>query len=128
MSGLPAMLSGEPCLIRLECRATIAVADLTIGIAIRNRRGELMYGTNSKLMDHAIAIEQPGYFTAEFAFDMNLGIGEYVVDLALHKGINHLQGCYHWLEQAARFAVVGILGNRFEGSTRLVPELSIKFS
>jgi len=127
MSGLPAMRSGEPCLIRLECFANIAVADLTIGIAIRNRWGELMYGTNSKLMDHAIAIEQPGHFTAEFVFDMNLGIGEYVVTLALHKGVSHLEGCYHWLEQAAKFAVVGVLGNHFEGAARLVPELSMKF-
>lgn len=125
MSGLPAMRSGEPCLIRLECRATIAVADLTIGIAIHNRLGELMYGTNSKLMDHAIAIEQPRHFTVEFVFDMNLGIGEYFVTANLHKGLSHLDGCYHWLEQAAKFAVVGTQGKHFEGAVRLTPRLSI---
>jgi hypothetical protein len=38
------------------------------------------------------ALEQPGHVTAEFVFDTNLGIGEYVITLALHKGVSHLAG------------------------------------
>ena len=42
-----------------------------------------------------------------FQFEAWMPPGEYQVTLALHKGITHLDGCYHWVENATRFSVAG---------------------
>jgi len=45
-----------------------------------------------------------------------LGIGAYSLTLALHKGLTHHEGCYHWLDNAAFFAVASTGKRLFEGS------------
>ena len=35
--------------------------------------------------------------------------------VALHKGSSHMEGCYHWIENAAVFSVVATPGRRFAG-------------
>jgi hypothetical protein len=44
-----------------------------------------------------------------------LTVGEYHVTLALHKGLSHQDGCFHWLEHAASFVVrATIWGDGYE--------------
>jgi len=96
---------GERILIRLQCRARVVERDLTAGIAVRDERGRLVYGTNSRLLGMPISVAVP-HFELSFALDLRLPIGAYRVTLALHKGLAHQDGCYHWKDRAAAFQVV----------------------
>ena len=106
VSGSPVVSEGEPVLVRLSCRASVAEPDLTIGIAVRDEQGMLVHGTNSRRLGMPVAITGPRQFDFAFVLDGCRDIGAYCVTLALHKGLSHEEGCYHWKESAASFLVL----------------------
>lgn len=118
-SGVSVVLSGEAIRITMMCLAKTEEPDLTIGVAIRDSNGLLVYGTNSRQLGTQLSIPRPQRFTTEFLLRANLGIGEYAVTLALHKGASHSEGCYHWMDKATGFRVVGYKGCSFEGLVNL---------
>jgi len=114
-SSVSVVLSGETVRITEVCLAKTAEPDLTIGVAIRDSNGLLVYGTNSRLLGTQLSISRSRRFTAEFLLRANLGIGEYAVTLALHKGASHSVGRYHGMDKVTSFAVVGYKECCFEG-------------
>lgn len=103
--GLPQVTGADRVDARLTCLAKIGEPDLTVGVAIRNSDGNVVASTNTKLMHTHIAISEPQEFTIHIGFSALLAAGDYKITVALHKGITHLDGCYHWLDDAARFRV-----------------------
>ena len=98
---------GSPLRIRVRGRACQAVADLTVGVAIRDRLGNDVYGTNSYHLDAEAPSLEPGeVFDAEFQVPTNLGPDQYTVTAALHAGRIHLEGSYDWWDHAVAFEVV----------------------
>ena len=98
---------GSPLRIRVRGRAVQAVADLTVGVAIRDRLGNDVYGTNSyHLDDEAHPLEPGDVFDAEFRLPTNLGPDRYTVTAALHAGRIHLEGSYDWWDHAVAFEVL----------------------
>lgn len=98
---------GSPLRVRIRGRAIESVADLTVGLAIRDRLGNDVYGTNSyHLDDEARSLESREVFEAEFRLPTNLGPDEYAVTAALHAGRVHLEGSYDWWVHAVAFEVV----------------------
>lgn len=98
---------GSPLRIRVRGRAAQAVADLTVGVAIRDRLGNDVYGTNSYHLDDEVHPLGPGeVFDAEFRLPTNLGPDRYTVTAALHAGRVHLEGSYDWWDHAVAFEVV----------------------
>jgi homopolymeric O-antigen transport system ATP-binding protein len=98
---------GAPLRIRIRGRAERPVAELTVGIAIRDRLGNDAFGTNS----HHLDAEERGLaagesFVAEFEVPANLGPDRYTVTAALHAGRVHLEGSYDWWDHAVAFEVV----------------------
>lgn len=122
-SGTSAILSGELLHVALECEAKIPIDDYTIGIAVRDGRGQLIYGVNSRLLGLRLSIAHREVFRKDLVLQVRLFVGEYWVSVALHKGETHVDGCYHWVENAASFAVVGQGGTWFEGLVDLGLEL-----
>jgi lipopolysaccharide transport system ATP-binding protein len=106
---------GEQIFVDIDIEATIVEPALTLGIAVRDREGKLMYGVNSLLLGKAIRIEKPGPYRACIQLNNPLGLGAYSITLALHKDLSHISGCYHWFDSAAAFAVSEIHGQPFEG-------------
>jgi hypothetical protein len=104
-SGSGVVPKGERVMVRVCCRASVAAAALTAGIAVRDRQGVLVYATNSRLLGIPLTLSGPQTFELSFGLPVPLEVGEYRVTLALHKGLSHLEGCYHWLENAASFVV-----------------------
>ena len=104
VSGSAVVAAGERVLVKMSCRASVDT-DLTAGIAVRNRHGALVYATNSRQSATRLTPEEPQTFEVSFALAALLDAGEYHVTLALHKGLSHFEGCYHWLENAASFVV-----------------------
>lgn len=93
--------------IAVRGRAEESVDDLTVGVAIRDRLGNDVYGTNSRhLDDDAHALRAGDRFEAEFEIPANLGPDRYTVTAALHAGRVHLEGSYDWWDHALAFEVV----------------------
>lgn len=114
-SGSMAIATGEDIVIDIDIEATIPEHELTIGIAIRDREDRLVYGVNSLLLGNNIDIKNPGTYQARITLANSLGLGTYSVTLALHKDRSHTAGCYHWLDNAAAFAIAATNGQIFEG-------------
>jgi hypothetical protein len=118
-SGSREIKSGENLAIAVEFEARRALEDMTIGIAVRDKQGNLVYGTNTRLMGMAVPVPHAGVFRGEFRLEARLGPGEYGVTIALHRGVSHDEGCYHWLDRASNFEVVGYMDAAFDGLTDL---------
>jgi lipopolysaccharide transport system ATP-binding protein len=98
---------GSPLRIRVRGRAVEEVADLTVGVAIRDRLGNDVYGTNSYYLDDEVhPLESGDVFDAEFRLPTNLGPDRYTVTAALHAGRVHLEGSYDWWDHAVAFEVL----------------------
>ncbi len=98
---------GAPLRVRVSGHARHPVPDLTVGIAIRDRLGNDVFGTNSHhLDDQTRSLEAGEAFSVEFAFPANLGPDRYTVTVALHAGRVHLEGNYDWWDHAIAFQVV----------------------
>ena len=126
-SGVSVVNTGENIIAYIECLAKTIEPDLTIGIAVRDRTGQLIYGTNSQLLGVNVSISRLGRINFQFSLHGRLGIGEYAITIALHQGRSHLEGrCYHWIDNAVRFTVVGHKESVFEGIVDLSGCLNVE--
>jgi len=107
--------SGEALKVVLECHAWQPVGEFTIGLAVHDRQGQLVYGSNSRLLNMALSATQSGRFEQAFLLDTRLGPGEYFVTATLHRGASHTDGCFHWVRNAASFSIVAFPAAPFEG-------------
>lgn len=105
---LRAVCAGQAVSLRLSLDAAQALEDFTIGILIKDRLGNDVFGTNTRHLMVPMAPVQPGECRElEFRFPaLNLGPGHYSITLAAHADSNHLAGSYDWWERAVLFQVV----------------------
>jgi hypothetical protein len=86
--------------IDLRAHSLIAVDDLTVGIRISDELGVEVYGTNTRLLGARIPVREDDTFELTFDFEMRLAPGVYRVTAAIHAGQDHLEKCYHWIDDA----------------------------
>jgi Wzt-like putative exopolysaccharide export protein len=98
--------SSDRIRVTLCGHASIDEPALTAGIAVRNRAGDLVYATNTYWLGKPLRVAAHATFRWDFLVPPLPG-GTYDVTLALHKGVSHLEGCYHWLEGATSLVVMG---------------------
>ncbi len=111
--------SGEQVFITIELRSHVDIEKLNVGILIRDRFGQDIFGTTSKHLGFEYQIVKNKKYKLVFSFDLNIGSGKYSISTALAIGDNHLEHCLHWLDHAASFEVAGNYGNEFTGITKL---------
>ena len=98
---------GAAVAVRIEGRVRERIDGLTVGISIRDRLGNEVFGTNTHHARLRGPSLRPGEaFRAEFRFAMNLGCGTYTLTTALHSGSVHLEGNYDWWDKVLVFQVV----------------------
>lgn len=117
-------ISGEPASIEFEWRCAKPRRAVTFGAMIRDRFGQDVFGTNGALLNRLVDVSGPG----RGAFDisaLNLGKGQYSVNLAAHTGTTHLENCYHWWDNAAEFEVLEDPEYIFSGVCRLDAKLRL---
>ncbi|GLQ93024.1 Wzt carbohydrate-binding domain-containing protein [Dyella acidisoli] len=114
ISGDGRVMSGEQISISIAFEAKVTVASLNIGIAIKNDRGVLIFGTNSMLLGEVFSLTAGGY-VATYRMLNRMPIGKYYLDAALIPTETHYEGCYNWIEQAASFDVYDVALTTFEG-------------
>ena len=111
--------SGEPTSIIVEYKCKKDIPSLTVGIMIRNKFGQDIFGTNTRLSNMKISCGMGNRYRCIFDFPMNLSSGEYTITAALHTNESHLECCYNWKDNATNFQVAGVIGNVFAGMVRL---------
>jgi Wzt C-terminal domain/Sulfotransferase family len=117
--GSGSVMVGENVTISVLIAAHVSTEDLTIGLHIRDVTERLVYGTNSHLLGHRLAVNAESETEFTFTFRNALGVGVYRVGIALHTGDSHLVCCYDWFDDCARIVVVGVIGYHFEGAVSL---------
>ena len=123
-SGPDRVMIGERCDIAINFHANEVIDELNIGIAIKDDRGFLVFGTNSLLLGNLYSIA-PGEYSACFHTLNRAPIGRYRIDVSLVRRETHYQGCYHWLENAASFEVQESLATHFEGQVLMDADVEL---
>ena len=114
ISGSSRVMVGEQMVVSIKFRANEPIDELNVGIAIKDRRGQLVFGTNSMLLGDVYSL-QSGEYVMRFSMLNRAPNGRYTIDAALVRSERHYEGCYHWLEKASAFEVHEKATMHFEG-------------
>ena len=117
--------SGEKLNIRLQIKANSNLPDITVGIMLRDRFGQDIFGTNTHLKGHSMSLKDGQEITVNYAVMAAIATGKYTVTVALHSAENHLMDCFHWCDRIATFEVAGSHGKPFSGVCDLPTEITI---
>lgn len=103
-----AVAGGERATLRVSGTVRQALRELTVGIAIRDRLGNDVFGTNTFHLEcqrRNLAVGET--FSLDFTFPrLLLGVGTYSVSVALHETDVHVGSNYDWWDRALVFQVV----------------------
>jgi lipopolysaccharide transport system ATP-binding protein len=129
VNGQPATIftAGTPISLEVDFRIDAPLEELTLGMMIRDRLGNDIFGTNTFHLGLPLPVE-PGPTRHRLAFQVpacNLGPGSYSVTLALHSAHTHIGDNYDWWDQAITFQVAERSDYHFAGVAMLEvhPEL-----
>jgi lipopolysaccharide transport system ATP-binding protein len=115
--------SGENATLKLYIHSKIDISDMTIGILIRDKFGQDIFGTNTFHHNLKIDFKADHSYICSFQMPLNIGAGKYSITAAVHSKDTHLEHCSHWLDHAEDFEIAGIIGNYFGGLCRLEPKI-----
>lgn len=111
---------GTEAVITVRAIAMEPLQQPTIGIQIKDRLGNEVYGTNTRLRGHEIGNIGAGEaLEVQFGSPLNLGSGHYTITAAVHQGLDHTEICYDWIEQAETFQILPSPLDVFSGVCRL---------
>ena len=117
-------IAGEQIGIHVRARCLDAVDEPTIGILIRDRLGNDVYGTNTYLQQlHVGECRTGDIIEAHFQMPLNLGPGEYNLTVAVHTLDVHMHECFDWVDRALVFKVLPPVSGQFIGTSFLQPEV-----
>ncbi|MEO1941478.1 MAG: ABC transporter ATP-binding protein [Campylobacterales bacterium] len=118
--------SGEEGVVEVEFRANRGLEGVTVGILIRDRFGQDIFGTNTYYLQRPISAREGEVVRVRFRMRFNLGPGRYWVTSALHTGERHNDRCIHWMDKGAEFEIAGVKGPLFTGICRLEPVVEVE--
>lgn len=117
---------GQRVSLRIEVETHTDIPRLVLGYGIKDRLGQVVYGTNTDLKKqvlHDVAPNSKVVF--DCVFDVNLGPGSYSVQTALVGTDTHLVNNYEWRDLALVFHVINIDKPHFSGLAWLDPQIGI---
>jgi lipopolysaccharide transport system ATP-binding protein len=107
---------GEMIMVQVDVKVNADINGLVLGIGVKDRLGQIIFGTNTFHTKQRIASVLAGErlrFNVSFA--ANLGIGSYSIQCALVENDSHVENNYHWIDRAKVFEVVNIDKPSFAG-------------
>lgn len=123
------VIEGEPLELELELAVHQDLPELTVGLLLRDRLGNEIFGTNTHHLGLAEQLHQAragSHYRLRFAIaNCQLGEGSYSLTVAAHGADSHLAGNYDWWDQALTLEVGPGAGPRFTGIVRLPLTASI---
>lgn len=118
---------GEAVELRIKVKVHRPVETMVLGYGIKDRLGQVMYGTNTWHTGQVIHNPRPGdEYRFVIAFPANLGIGSYSIQTALVDRDTHLTANYEWRDMALVFNVINIDKTQFAGCLWNEPHISIE--
>ena len=118
---------GEQVELRVKVKVYQPVDSLVLGYGIKDRLGQVMYGTNpwhtKQIIHNPRADDQ---YLGTIAFPANFGVGSYSVQTALTDSDTHLTANYEWLDMALVFNVINIDKKQFAGCLWNEPNIEIE--
>jgi len=118
---------GQRVTLRVEARTHAAIEELVLGYGIRDRLGQVVYGTNTyhtQQILHDLPADSRLRF--DIRFPACLGPGSYAVQTALVSSETHLENNYEWRDLAMTFNVVNVDRPHFTGMAWIEPEILIE--
>jgi lipopolysaccharide transport system ATP-binding protein len=115
-------IAGEEATITVRILCLDDVTEPTIGILIRDRLGNDIYGTNTYHQQMVTGGYRPGeVLEVSFRLALNLGPGEYTLTVAVHTLDVHIHDSFDWIDRLLVFKVLPPLTGKFIGTTFLQP-------
>ena len=100
-------LVGEQVILRCSVDFYKDMTNPTVGILLRDRMGNDVYGTNtSHLGQNDISVHEGESLEVTFTLGLNIGPGNYSVCVAVHAGDSHLVENCDWWDQCLVFQVI----------------------
>lgn len=117
---------GQPVSLRIRVRVNKNIDKLILGYGIKDRLGQVIYGTNTHHTKQPLTgLSSGDEYIFDIAFSANIGQGNYSVQTALTSTETHLINNYEWQDLALIFSVVNLNKNYFEGSSWINPMITI---
>lgn len=119
---------GEMVTLRVDVKVNAPIQRLVLGYGIRDRLGQVVYGTNTALQEAVLKdVAAASNIRFEMRFPANIGVGSYSVQVALTSSETHLKNNFEWRELALIFEVINANKPHFAGVAWLNPDISINY-
>lgn len=98
----------SPLKISILVNAKQKTKSWCVGIAIRDKYGNDVYATNTKLIKHTLPdLEEKDVYKIEFDISsLLIGPGFYLISVAVHDLLGHTHGNFDWWDKVSQFEVV----------------------
>lgn len=118
---------GEKVELQIKVKVYQEIETLVIGFGIKDRLGQVMYGTNTwhtkQVIDNP---KQDCNYLFKIAFPANFGVGGYSVQIALVDKDTHMTANYEWRDLVLVFNVINVNKTHFEGCLWNEPKILIE--
>ncbi|OWS75709.1 sugar ABC transporter ATP-binding protein [Pantoea sp. VS1] len=117
---------GEAVTLKITVVVNENLPRLVLGYGIKDRLGQVIYGTNTDLKKQAIIEAKKGSeYVFNIRFNANLGPGSYSIQTALVSTDTHLVNNYEWRDLAMVFNIININKPHFAGCAWIDPDIEI---
>ena len=118
---------GDPLELRIKVKVHQDIESLVLGYGIKDRLGQVMYGTNTWHTNQMIENPTAGsIYVFILNFPANFGVGSYSIQTALVDKDTHMAANYEWRDLALVFNVVNIEKAQFAGSLWNEPIIKVE--
>ncbi|SFV55726.1 ABC transporter [hydrothermal vent metagenome] len=118
---------GEAVVLDITVKIHKDIDRLILGYGIKDRLGQVMYGTNTWHTDQPLEDLKAGeIYRYRLSFDANFGVGSYSIQTALHQRESAAGGLnYEWRDLALLFSVINRDKHFFVGTNWNEPTVDI---
>lgn len=112
--------------LRVEVTARASIERLTFGFGIKDKFGQVIFGTNTHLKEMPLLdVKRDDVYIFDISFMMNLNEGDYSVQTSLASTEDYLTNNYEWRDLAFMFHVQRLKMPYFAGTTWIDTKISI---
>lgn len=117
---------GDDITLKVTAKVHKPIETLVLGYGIKDRLGQVMYGTNTWHTKQVIDSPEVGdIYEFHVSFSANFGSGSYSIQTALVDRDTHLTKNYEWRDLALVFNVTNIDKTEFVGCVWNEPEIKV---
>lgn len=123
---LRTVIVGECITVRICVLIKAPILRLILGFAIKDRFGQIIYGTNTELTNQPVSNATAGEtYVFDISFSANIGPGSYSIQTALVGSETHLEQNFEWRDRALVFEVINANKPQFAGSNWLASKIEV---